>query len=68
MLELLSTIAILCQVQTGANIFYRVVERNQKDCQIEYIKCVGVNDLVTSYGSRLANCITEEQSYTGKSK
>lgn len=73
MLELLSTIAILCQVQTGANLSYGIVENNQRRCQVEYIRCVGVNDMPTSYGGRLAKCIAKgwsvgEWGSKGKSK
>ena len=64
MLELLRTIALLCQVSAGTDwpITHIDIDKYQRQCQQRYLKCVETyekQNIRTSKGIYL--CVTEEE-------
>jgi hypothetical protein len=55
--ELLTTIALLCQVNTGMEQPLGEINRYQLSCQKEYIKCVSTNVIKQDYPKALIDCI-----------
>lgn len=60
-MELLKTIALLCNLHTGANESYNIeiVRKIELECQKTYIKCLG-NEINANYKT-LSKCILERK-------
>lgn len=64
MLELLATIALLCQVPNGLDYAHLVesLERRQLKCQQEYLRCVEANiGTRKDLGDALASCLIRQK-------
>lgn len=61
MIELLKTIALLCQFFPGGGNKADWVRLEQEKCQVRYLKCVDLKKNGT-YGDRLKSCVVEKVS------
>lgn len=67
MIELITAIALLCQVSTGARMYLREVTRHQLQCQQEYLKCISKfkdireSRVIDSKVYGLSKCILEKK-------